>query len=124
MRRYNGYPPLHSCIMTVHDPWVLMANCQSHRHRGTPSRQGTMIRMRLAAILVFATSSLADAQVSELPLSQWQHTKWTGQAGPPVPGSHSLLGSSDGYIWLAAMNSILRFDGVRFTIMDSTTTPA
>jgi hypothetical protein len=49
---------------------------------------------------------------------------WTGREGPPVPGAYQLLGSPDGYLWLSAEQSLLRFDGIRFTVLDSTNTPA
>ena len=71
---------------------------------------------------VGATS--ARAQSTTPPLSEWHHTAFTGDRGPPVPGDHSILRSSDGYLWLSAIRSILRFDGVRFTAFDSTNTPA
>lgn len=78
--------------------------------------------LRSVAALILATSGLANAQVRELPLAQWQHTMWTGAAGPPVPGSYHLTRSSDGYLWLAAENCLLRFDGMRFTVFDGVTT--
>jgi ligand-binding sensor domain-containing protein len=76
------------------------------------------------AALTLAASSIAHAQARELPIVYWQHTTWTGRAGPPVAGSHLLLGSPDGYLWLSAERSLLRFDGVRFTVLDSADTPA
>ena len=68
-------------------------------------------------------SRTATAQSADLPLRHLQHTAWTGDNGPPT-GVHVLGRSRDGYLWLSALNSLLRFDGVRFAVLDSTASPA
>jgi signal transduction histidine kinase len=35
-----------------------------------------------------------------------------------------MLRGADGYLWISAHQSLIRFDGVRFTVFDSSTTPA
>ncbi len=57
-------------------------------------------------------------------LSQWHHTVWSYEAAGFAPIGTSMVRSPDGYLWLGAGRAIARFDGVRFTIFDSTNTPA
>lgn len=59
-----------------------------------------------------------------LPLPYWQHSEWTGDNAPPIGGGNDLARSADGYLWMGATNAMIRFDGIRFTVMDSTNTPA
>jgi signal transduction histidine kinase/ligand-binding sensor domain-containing protein len=35
-----------------------------------------------------------------------------------------MVKSPDGYLWLSAVNGVIRFDGIRFTFIDGNTTPA
>lgn len=78
-----------------------------------------------ALLTVLPGTPLASQPSSQTPpLAHWHHTAWTGDTRPPRPGTHTLLQSPDGYLWLAAVRSVLRFDGVRFTVFDSTTVPA
>ena len=53
-----------------------------------------------------------------LPVSQWQHTSWSGPQVLPVPGSNAVAQSEDGYLWFGAVGGLLRFDGIRFTFID------
>ena len=41
-----------------------------------------------------------------------------------VGGATRVLESGDGYLWLASPRGLIRFDGIRFTLLDSTDTPA
>ena len=47
------------------------------------------------------------------PISQWVHTKWTAKDGAPNE-IRALAQTSDGYLWLGTVSSLVRFDGVRF----------
>lgn len=84
------------------------------------------MRLRLALLLlaVNTASTQARAQSATPPISEWHHTSWTGDRGPPVPGEHDVMRSADGYLWLSAVRGVLRFDGVRFTMFDSANTSA
>ena len=46
-------------------------------------------------------------------ISQFHHTGWTVADGAPS-GVHALAQTTDGYLWLASPNGLIRFDGVRF----------
>ncbi len=49
--------------------------------------------------------------------------KWTTSQGLPQNTVTSILQAKDGYIWLGTFGGLARFDGVRFTVFDSTNTP-
>jgi len=79
-------------------------------HRDTPARTllycGTLL-----ALLAQCPGSLAAEVLGDL--IQYPHTAWTA-----ADGLHgrvlSIAQSSDGYLWLATENGLIRFDGVRF----------
>src|SRR5687768_13482931 len=48
---------------------------------------------------------------------------WTTEEGLPQNSVTSIAQTKDGYLWLATFNGLVRFDGVRFVVFDSTTTP-
>jgi signal transduction histidine kinase/ligand-binding sensor domain-containing protein len=76
-----------------------------------------------AGILCTLITNGASAQHAGPPLKHFQHTAWAGENGPPLSGTHYLVRSPDGYLWLGSREGLMRFDGVRFTIIDSAVTP-
>ena len=98
------------------------SNGENSAHRvGFVRGRPTCIARVLIALLVVSRG--AASQSADLPLRHFQHTTWTGDDGPPT-GVHVLGRSRDGYLWLSALNSLLRFDGVRFAVIDSSASPA
>jgi signal transduction histidine kinase/ligand-binding sensor domain-containing protein len=79
---------------------------------------------RMAGLTPIAFAALAAAQPSDVSLRHLHHTAWTTDAVPLLTGAFRIARSRDGYLWLNAPNGILRFDGVRFTLLDSTSSPA
>jgi signal transduction histidine kinase/ligand-binding sensor domain-containing protein len=73
----------------------------------------------VVALMISSGSAAAQGALAE-----WHHTAWTGESGPPIAGEHLMQRSPDGYLWLSAPNSLIRFDGMRFTVIDGSTTPA
>ena len=73
-----------------------------------------------------AHSQRADGPTPPLhvPLSQYQHDRWTTADGLPNHSIDWLVRSPDGYLWLGTEGGLVRFDGVRFTAFDRNTTPA
>jgi signal transduction histidine kinase/ligand-binding sensor domain-containing protein/DNA-binding response OmpR family regulator len=69
------------------------------------------------ALLLFG-APVARAQ-SEPLKQQFVHENWTANDGLPVNGTTDLTQSSDGYIWLATYDGLVRFDGVRFTVYNT-----
>lgn len=85
-----------------------------------------MSRAGAVAILAFGLL-LAVVPVRALApdtrLSQCMHRSWNTADGLPSGGLMSLAQDSDGYMWIGTQGGIVRFDGVRFTVYDSTNTP-
>jgi signal transduction histidine kinase/streptogramin lyase len=74
-------------------------------------------------VIAFATL-IPVVTAAQGELAKWHQTSWTGEAGPPAPGEHLMVRSPDGYLWLSAAGCLIRFDGIRFTVIDSNTAPA
>ncbi|HMB93674.1 MAG TPA: two-component regulator propeller domain-containing protein [Rhodothermales bacterium] len=49
--------------------------------------------------------------------------QWTVRDGLPNNSINDLLVASDGFIWLATNEGLVRFDGTQFTVFNSTNTP-
>jgi signal transduction histidine kinase/ligand-binding sensor domain-containing protein len=64
--------------------------------------------------LVCAAASTASA---EPPRSQLQ--TWTTENGLPQNSVNDILQTRDGYLWLATFGGLVRFDGIRFVVFDS-----
>jgi signal transduction histidine kinase/ligand-binding sensor domain-containing protein len=64
-------------------------------------------------LLLFLTGTASAVDPHRL-ISQYAHTVWRVQDGfPHAP--HMITQTSDGYIWIAPTNGLLRFDGVTMT---------
>src|SRR5271163_3155927 len=50
--------------------------------------------------------------------AQYRFDTWTAENGLPQNIIRDIEQTSDGYLWLATLNGLARFDGVRFTIFD------
>jgi signal transduction histidine kinase/ligand-binding sensor domain-containing protein len=81
---------------------------------------GTIFRrvveaLRHHAILLFllAAPHHIFALDRDRTIAQFHHTGWTVADGAPS-GVHELVQTTDGYLWLASTNGLIRFDGVRF----------
>jgi len=48
---------------------------------------------------------------------------WQTEDGLPYNSVTSIVQTRDGYIWLGTYNGLVRFDGVRFTVFDTSNTP-
>src|SRR5438128_3396661 len=55
-------------------------------------------------------------------LGRYQQYVWTDQHGLPQNSVHAILRTRDGYLWLGTVEGAVRFDGVRFTVFDSSNT--
>ena len=56
-------------------------------------------------------------------ITQYGHDVWQREDGLPQNSVKAILQTRDGYLWLATEEGLARFDGVRFTVFDSTNTP-
>jgi signal transduction histidine kinase/streptogramin lyase len=57
-------------------------------------------------------------------LAQYRFDSYTTDNGLPQNSIWAMCQTRDGYIWLATGEGLLRFDGVRFQVFNSTNTPA
>ena len=53
--------------------------------------------------------------------AQFQFDSWTTENGLPQNSVNDILQTRDGYLWLATFGGLVRFDGVRFVIFDTST---
>lgn len=92
-------------------------------------RSGVTRRLLAGAVGLALSAHPASAQnVAAGPdLSRWEnrsiHETWTVEDGLPVNSVNYLIQTRDGYIWAATNDGLVRFDGVRFTLFNSTTNP-
>ena len=84
---------------------------------------------RLLAILLAVTWPAANGFAEPLsldprqPFSQYQHQAWGRAHGLPQNSVGAIVQTTEGYLWLATQDGLARFDGVRFTVFDKSTTP-
>jgi PAS domain S-box-containing protein len=51
-------------------------------------------------------------------IDQYGHDEWTSQDGLPGEAVYQILQTPDGYLWLRTSAGLVRFDGVRFILVD------
>ncbi len=56
-------------------------------------------------------------------ITQYLHEIWQTKDGLPQNTITAIAQTSDGYLWLGTRAGLIRFDGVRFTVFSSQTTP-
>jgi ligand-binding sensor domain-containing protein len=47
--------------------------------------------------------------------AQYQVQSWTTEEGLPQNTVHAIVQTPDGYLWLATLDGLVRYDGVKFT---------
>ena len=93
------------------------------------SQHSTWRRVPIVRILVGCVSFLAGwiahgQRVNDLVgRSSYVIQHWQTEEGLPQNSVTSIAQTPDGYLWLGTFNGLVRFDGVRFTVFDSSTTP-
>jgi signal transduction histidine kinase/ligand-binding sensor domain-containing protein len=74
------------------------------------------LRLQLAlAILLAITAGVAHAAGAETDhaFARFKHDRWTADDGAPT-GIRAIAQTPDGYLWLASVQGLFRFDGVLF----------
>src|SRR5215470_9641085 len=72
----------------------------------------------LAAACLFCLFSPVPPAVA-----QYHVDSWTTGNGLPQNDIRDVCQTPDGYLWLASMDGLVRFDGVRFTVFNRSNTP-
>jgi signal transduction histidine kinase/ligand-binding sensor domain-containing protein len=55
--------------------------------------------------------------------AQYRATQWTAENGLPQNSVRGIVQAPDGYIWVATLNGVAKFDGIRFKVFDKSNTP-
>ncbi|MGB7068368.1 MAG: two-component regulator propeller domain-containing protein [Pyrinomonadaceae bacterium] len=55
--------------------------------------------------------------------AQYRIDQWTADDGLPQNSVYGITQTRDGYLWLATVDGLARFDGVRFTIFNKSNSP-
>ena len=56
-------------------------------------------------------------------VTQYMHEVWQTEQGLPQNTVNAIAQTPDGYLWIGTREGLVRFDGVRFTVFDTRTTP-
>ena len=76
-----------------------------------------------SAAIVLGLPSPARALDPEKAVTQYMHEVWQTEQGLPQNTVTAIVQTPDGYLWLGTREGLVRFDGVRFTVFDTRTTP-
>ena len=55
--------------------------------------------------------------------AQYRIDQWTADGGLPQNSVYGIVQTGDGYLWLATVDGLARFDGVRFTVFNKSNSP-
>jgi ligand-binding sensor domain-containing protein len=56
-------------------------------------------------------------------VAQYRFDHWTSDTGLPQNIIRAIHQTPDGYLWLATLDGLVRFDGVRFTVFNRMNSP-
>lgn len=76
------------------------------------------LRDGLIIVLVVVAAASIEGLNRKRNIDQYFHDVWTSQRGLPGEAVYQILQSPDGYLWLRTSAGLVRFDGVRFVLMD------
>jgi len=81
------------------------------------------VRLGKGGAIVVLCASPLFALDPQRPPSRYGHDAWLGQNGLPQEFVGSITQTRDGYLWIGTLGGLVRFDGVRFTVFDSSNMP-
>jgi ligand-binding sensor domain-containing protein len=77
----------------------------------------------VAGLLLMASLKEARALDPRQAITQYAHTIWTTQNGLPQNSVRAIAQTADGFLWLATMAGLVRFDGAQFTVFNLANSP-
>jgi signal transduction histidine kinase/ligand-binding sensor domain-containing protein/DNA-binding response OmpR family regulator len=89
-------------------------------------KKRSLWRVTLVCLLFsifLADTSVTLANNSDAPLTTYVHNIWRTADGLPENAVQAIAQTPDGYLWLGTQEGLARFDGVRFVVYDSKSTP-
>jgi ligand-binding sensor domain-containing protein len=84
---------------------------------------GTRIAARLLLAAALATAPRAEALDPDRRITQYLLDAWQTEQGLPSNVVYDITQTRDGYVWLATVGGLTRFDGARFTVIDRSSHP-
>jgi signal transduction histidine kinase/streptogramin lyase len=92
---------------------VVMGPLSAHGERpGGTSRRFCALAWLVAVLFVITSAS-----------AQYRFDAWTADNGLPQNIIRGMHQTPDGYLWIATLDGVARFDGVHFTIFNKSNTP-
>ena len=82
-----------------------------------------MLRALAGAILALVAVPPVFALDPQTPITQYVHDVWQVEQGLPQITVNALVQDRAGYIWLGTYEGLVRYDGVRFVVYDTTNSP-
>lgn len=74
-------------------------------------------------VQLIAGSLLIAAARGAVPIAEYAIDTWTTADGLPQNSVVAMAQTTDGYLWLATFNGLVRFDGTQFTVFDPENAP-
>jgi signal transduction histidine kinase/ligand-binding sensor domain-containing protein/CheY-like chemotaxis protein len=87
---------------------------------GSARARPSILRAALVIGLVLMLPTAASALNPRTLISQYAANRWGVTDGLPQASVSAVVQTRDGYVWLATEEGLVRFDGVRFTVFDTT----
>ena len=126
MWRYTTRPRGYACLWSGQVKWPRRCSELTLSGKGAGVSQlshnrsiyGPRLRLSalgLSILLMFLASGSLKAQ--------FRATQWTTDTGLPQNSVRGIVQAPDGYIWVATLNGVARFDGVRFHVFDKSNSP-
>ncbi len=105
---------------------VVAPEARKSRRRAPEARKRNISGVGAAAVWIawLLSGGMAHALDPEKAVHQYRLDVWQPEQGLPWGSVGPVLQTSDGYLWLGSYEGLARFDGVRFEVFDTTTTPA
>lgn len=85
-------------------------------------RKGPTVRAKIC-VLIRLVQALVFLFITAFAAAQYRATQWTADSGLPQNSVRGIVQTPDGYIWVATLNGVARFDGIRFTVFNKSNTP-
>ncbi len=83
-----------------------------------------LLRTLLVGSAIFISSPSLRALDPRTTIPDYQHQTWQQEQGLPQNVIRRLLQTRDGYLWMATVGGLVRFDGVRFVDWETLRPPA
>jgi PAS domain S-box-containing protein len=82
------------------------------------NHRGESIRVTLLFVVILCSAGTTPGLERDKNIDQYGHDSWTSQNGLPGEAVYQILQTPDGYLWLRTSAGLVRFDGVRFILVD------